>query len=408
MTTLTVDKVKKAGPGRHGDGHGLYLVVTPAGSRQWVQRITVDGKRMDKGLGGFPTVSLSEARKEAETNRAAVKRGENPFTMPKRERKAKEAQEAAPVPTFREVALMEHRRITAATGQTPTTKRWLERLESHVFPSIGGTLVSDIDRAKVAEILNPLRATHAETARKLKQEMFAIFDFSASMNWRSDNPADKVCNRLLNPVKARVEHREALPHAEVRNAVQKIRNSEAKRSTRLAFQFLVLTATRSAEVRFATWGEIDREAKTWTIPAARMKAKRDHVIPLSIQAQAILQEARNLWPVDSDSDIGWAPEIPADGFIFPHPHSFDRLSENCFSDRAKKDNLGCVPHGFRSSFRDWAADSGAYTWEAIELSLAHTIGSTVSQAYFRTALLDQRAPMMQAWADYVDPSPAPF
>ena len=409
MMTLTADKIKKAGTGRHGDGHGLYLVVTPAGSRQWVQRITLPGgPRVDRGLGGFPTVTLSQARKVADANRVAVKQGRNPFGAAKAE-EPQEVQETT-TPTFRDMAEREYNRRFGNEGQTPTARRWWSRLEIHVFPEFGDRAVTEVARVDVAKIVDGLREEHFETARKVKQEMSGVFLLSVAHGYQRADVADKATDRLIKAVKPNVQNRPALEHSQVARAVQKIKNGEGKRATKLCFEFLILTATRSAEARGATWAEMDLSAATWTIPAGRMKARRDHVIPLSTRCMEILSEARNLWIADDDddSDIGWGPEIPADGLVFPHPHSGKRLSENSLSDRAKKDKLGCVPHGFRSSFRDYAAESGAYTWEAIELSLAHAIGTSVQAAYFRTNLLDQRRPLMQAWSDYVSPSAAPF
>ena len=206
------------------------------------------------------------------------------------------------------------------------------------------------------------------------------------MGYIDHSPADAALDVLLPTVRRQVQHREALPHADVKNAIAKIRNSEGKRAARLAFEFLILTAARSGEVRFATWAEIDVDAKTWTIPADRMKAKRDHVVPLSEQALAVLAQARFLW----QDDEGWPWKMPEDGVIFPHPITMRRLSENIFSDRIRKSKLGCDAHGFRSSFRDWATETMASSYEVIELCLAHRVGTAVTAAYFRADLLEQR------------------
>ena len=190
---------------------------------------------------------------------------------------------------------------------------------------------------------------------------------------------------LLPQVAPNVVHRPALHHSEVRGALHKIRHSEAKPVTRLAFEFLILTAARTAEVRFATWGEI--QGDLWVIPAARMKAKRDHRVPLSLQAQSLLSRARELHRQPDDGDFDWPVTVTPGTLIFPHPTSGRALSENAMLDRARKSNLGCVPHGFRSTWRDWAAEQSGASWETIELSLAHAVGTSVSAAYFRSDLL---------------------
>ena len=176
----------------------------------------------------------------------------------------------------------------------------------------------------------------------------------------------------------------------------------ALRVTALAFEFMVLTAARTSEVRFMTWEEVDLDAALWTIPAERMKASRSHKVPLSAQAVNILRTVKHLPNPDAGPD-DIADTIEAtSGYVFRMPNG-KTLSENAFLNRARKDNIGCVPHGFRSSFRDWAREVYGGQWETIELSLAHTIGTTVSQAYFRTDLLDERRELMQAWSDYLDP-----
>ena len=267
--------------------------------------------------------------------------------MPRRERDRKEAQEDAKptAPTFGQAAQEEFRRRFGQEPESATARRWWSRLKIHVLPVIGETPVTDITRARVAEIVNGLRETNFETARKVKQEMSGVFLYSVAIGYRRDDPADRATNVLMRRIKAKVEPRPALEHSQVAKAIQKIRNGEGKRATRLCFELLILTGVRSAECRNARWSEIDLDAATWTIPAERMKARRDHVIPLSQQAITLLVAARNLWITNDpdDSDIGWPVEIPADGLIFPHPFSGKRLSENSLSDRAKKDFLGCVP-----------------------------------------------------------------
>ena len=403
MANLTAQQIKEIDrPGKYSDGRGLLLVVSPAGTKSWAQRITVDGKRIDRGLGSFPKVSLSRAREIADRNRAAVKQGRNPWTET-RKPAVTVSERLAAIPTFRQAAQTVHDLNVDEWGAA-TAKRWIRRLELHAMPTFGDARVDEITRSEIAAMLGPLRRRNHETARKVRQAMTKVFRWAVAHEYRPNNPADDALEELLPQVAPDVVHRPALHHSAVRGALHKIRHSEAKPVTRLAFEFLILTAARTGEVRYATWGEIDLQAGLWTIPAARMKGKRDHRVPLSLQAQTLLARARELYR-NPDDDYDWPVEVTPDTLIFPHPTSGRALSENALLDRARKNNLGCVPHGFRSTWRDWAAEQSGASWETIELSLAHAVGSTVSAAYFRTDLLEQRAPMMQGWADYVDPLP---
>lgn len=400
MSNLTVAKIKELNkPGRTADGGGLYLHVAPGGSKSWVQRIRVGRQRLDKGLGGYPAVSLAKARKMADANRVAVRQGRNPWAADQKP-VISVAEQLAAIPTFREAAYRVH--DTDGGARPASASRWIGRLETHIIPKLGDTPIDEISRVDLAEIIGPLRRSNYETARKTKQALRDVFKWAVAYGYRVDNPADDALDVLLPKIKAAVEHRAALHHSEVRAALHKIRHSEARAATRLAFEFLILTAARSGEVRHATWAEID--GNLWTISAGRMKANRDHRVPLSAQAMDVLRRARELYR-DPDDDFDWPVEVPPDGVIFPHPGSGKALSENALSDRAKKSGLNCVPHGFRSSFRDWAAECSGAGWEAIELSLAHKVGTSVEAAYFRTDLLDTRRAMMQSWADYLDPPP---
>ena len=401
MANLTAQQIKEIDrPGKYSDGRGLLLVVSPGGSKSWAQRITVDGKRIDRGLGSFPKVSLSRAREIADRNRVAVKQGRNPW-VETRKPAVTVAERTAAIPTFRAAAQTVHDLNVDEWGAA-TAKRWIRRLELHAMPTFGDARIDEITRSEIAAMLGPLRRRNHETARKVRQAMTKLFRWAVAHEYRPNNPADDALEELLPQVAPDVVHRPALHHSAVRGALHKIRHSEAKPVTRMAFEFLILTAARTGEVRFATWGEIDLQAGLWTIPAARMKGKRDHRVPLSLQAQTLLARARELYR-NPDDDYDWPVTVTPDTLIFPHPTSGRALSENALLDRARKSNLGCVPHGFRSTWRDWAAEQSGASWETIELSLAHAVGSTVSAAYFRTDLLEQRAPMMQAWADYIDP-----
>ena len=401
MAKLTAKAVKELSePGRYGDGNGLYLLVAPSGTKSWIQRVRIDGKRTDKGLGGIGALSLAKARKAAADNLTTLSSGVNPF-----ERKAVATPEppAVEIPTFAQAAytVLE---LHADDWAAAVAKRWIARLRQHAFDAIGDRPVDQITRAELAELLTPLRRENHETARKVRQALAKVFRWVRAHDYRVDDPADDALVELLPKVRHTPEHRESLHYTEVAAAVRKVQFGYAMRVTALAFEFLVLTAARPGEVRFAEWSEIDRESATWTIPAAKMKAKRDHVVPLSSQAIQVLQSLRYAPDPDAgDDDIHQLIER-TDGYIFTMPTG-KTLSENALLDRCRKEGLDCTPHGFRTSFRSWAKAEYRARFEAIELALAHAVGTSVTQAYDRDTLVEERRAMMQAWADYLNPAP---
>ena len=400
MASLTTAKVRELSKsGRYGDGGGLYLSIAKAGSKSWVMRLRVDGKRTDKGLGGYPTVSLTAARKVADAYRVAVEEGRNPWSEGERDRMERAAG-LDHIPTFADAARKVHAQKVAA-GEISSDKHarnWIQMLERHVFPLFADTPVTEISQREVKDFLERRGPTLTETARRLRFRMREIFDDCIESEYITDNPAG---DGIRGSVKRwsghrKVTHFKALPYQQVPGVIDKILYSQGMRETRLAFAFLILTAARSGEVRGARWDEIDLDAGVWTIPADRMKSDRPHTIPLSIETELLLRDAREA----ASKRLKRRPDYDPAGLIFPHP-SGKPLSDNALSLRAKKDGLECTPHGFRSSFKGWATAQGDWSWEAIELCLAHRVGNSVAQAYFRDDLLEQRRPLMQEWADHV-------
>ena len=403
MGKLTMKEVSAISePGRYADGNGLYLVIAPGGSKNWIQRIRLDGKRTDKGLGGVGKVTLATARKVATANLAAIQQGVNPFaadyTPP-----APAVPAPLSIPTFSEAVQAVYDLNRAEWGEA-TAKRWIARMQQHACPALGDMAVDAITRRDLAALLTPLRREHHETARKVRQGLAKVFRWARANDYRVDDPADDALGELVEKVKHQPEHRESLPYCEVATAIHKLRFGYSLRVTRLAFEFLILTAARTGEVRFMTWEEVDLDAAVWEIPAERMKAGRSHRIPLSDQAVAILRQLRFVpRPDAADDDLDTLEEVTS-GYVFTMPNG-KTLSENALLNRARKDKLGCVPHGMCSSFRDWAKAEYRGRWESIELALAHTVGTSVTQAYDRDDLLEERAAMMQAWGDFLDPAP---
>ena len=408
MASLTAAKVRELSKsGRYGDGGGLYLSIAKAGSKSWVMRLRVDGKRTDKGLGGYPTVSLTAARKVAGAYRVAVEEGRNPWSDDERDRMER-AQDLDRMPTFDEATRKVHAAKLPGFSSAKHGRNWIQMLERHVLPVFGDTPVDEIRQREVKDFFERLGPTLTETARRLRFRMREIFDDCIESRVHHRQPAGDGIRGSVKRWSShrKVKHFEALPYDQMPGVVDRILDSQGMRETRLALAFVVLTAARSGEVRGARWDEI--ENGVWTIPAERMKADRPHAVPLSIQASVVLQDARAAAGKRQKSEKrrpGYDPSLetdyaPKEGLIFPHP-SGQPLSENALSLRTRKDKLGCTPHGFRSSFKGWATADGRWSWEAIELCLAHRVGNSVAQAYFRDDLLEQRRAVMQEWADYV-------
>ena len=389
LTALAVKNLKK--PGRYGDSGGLYLYVAPNGSKSWVQRISTGGKRRDLGLGGYPSVSLTEARGRAVANKAAVREGRDPDTSQngkKRSASAK-AELANATPTFRKAAGMVHPLNAAKWDNSKTTSNWWQRAERYVFPAIGDVPLDRIGRTEVLDILTPVWTLKPETARRIRLIIKTVMSWGMAYGYITVNPAGAVIDAALPPMPKIKEHFKALPYPEIAAAIKSVEASTAFPATKLAFRFLVLTAARSGEVRRATWDEIDMGNTLWTISADRMKSRKEHRVPLSTGAMAVLKEAQSL---------------PTNGspLVFPNDLTPSKaLSDNALSYMLRRIHVPAVAHGFRSSFRDWAAEKTDASFAVMELALAHGVGSGVVQSYARPDLLDRRRSLMQAWSDFL-------
>ena len=384
LTALAARALSK--PGRRGDGDGLYLNVAPSGSKSWVQRIVIDGRRRDMGLGPYPAVSLARARAIAHDNRTAVAQGRDPVAEKQGAREA--ARSPAPsVPTFAEAAarVIELRRPTWSNAKHAA--QWERTLAAYVHPVIGGKTVDAVTPADAMAVLTPIWTTKPETASRVRQRMETVMDWAVTHGYRLDNPAGRSLLKVLPPVKGPKEHRQALPYVQVPDAVVRVRESSADVPTKLSFEFLVLTAGRSVEVRAAEWSEIDREAAAWEVPAARMKARRPHRVPLPGRAMEILKEAAR---------FGGGQDL-----VFPATRSGRATSAMTFTALLRRLGIPAVPHGFRSSFRDWVIEQTSTPWAVAEAALAHNVGNSTEAAYMRSDLFDQRRTLMDAWAEFV-------
>ena len=374
-------------PGRHRADDGLYLNVSPSGSKSWVQRIVIHGRRRDIGLGPYPAVSLARAREIARDNRTAVAQGRDPVAE-KREARQAGLRSAPSIPTFAEAAarVIELRRPTWSNARH--TAQWENTLAAYAHPVIGNKTVDSITPADAMAVLTPIWTTKPETASRVRQRMETVMDWAITHGYRLDNPAGRSLLKVLPPVKRLKEHRQALPYAQVPDAMALIGESTADIPTKLAFEFLVLTASRSVEVRAAEWTEIDWGTATWEVPAARMKARRPHRVPLSGRAMEILEEASRLGD--------------GQGLVFPSARSGNAASPTTFIALLRRLGIPAVPHGFRSSFRDWVIEQTSTPWAVAEAALAHNVGNSTEAAYMRSDLFDQRRALMDAWAAYVN------
>lgn len=380
MPKLTVAKIKSfSKPGLYGDGETLYLRIAKGGTKSWVQRVTIDGTRRDMGLGPYPVVSLAKARRKAFENRVAIYDGRNPVAE-KRQAKAPTFQVAAEK-TFK----MHAERLKSEKGR----KMWWAQLNRHALRKIGSTRVDRISREDVLRILTPIWTSKPEAARKVRQHIRATLQWALAHGYVEVNVAGEAIDGALPTMPAVKAHLRALPYADVGRALEAVEQSTSSASVQLCFRFIVLTAVRNGEARGATWSEIDMDARVWRIPAERMKTRSaEHRVPLSDAAIAVLEQAL---PLRDGSDL-----------VFPSPSKKGAtLSDMVFTKLLRSTGLAerTTVHGFRSSFRDWCADTGKPR-EIAEAALAHTVGG-VEGAYFRSDLFERRRALMDRWADFV-------
>ena len=371
LTAVAIKAISK--PGLHGDGGGLYLRIAAGGSRQWMLRVTIDGRRRDMGLGSASTVSLANAREAAAKMRTAVAEGRDPLAE---KRKAK-------MPTFEEAARKVHAANLPRWRNAKHARQWIATLEQFAFPVIGNKPMDQIGREDVLRVLEPVWQTRPETARRVRQRMRSVFADAAGRGHIEFNPVDLVSGVL--PSLPRGKHRmAALPWQAVPETLAAIEEAQGWPPARLALMFCIMTACRSGEVRGAAWDEVDIEAATWTIPGERMKTGKPHRVPLNDAALAVLDAVR--------------PYAKQGGLIFPSSRS-GTLKDDTLLRLLKTVADGGSVHGMRAAFRNWCAETGKPR-EIAEAALAHTVGG-VEGAYFRSDLFEQRRKLMSDWARYV-------
>lgn len=374
----------------HGSVTGLVLVPAKTkGHGKWVLRFVSpsSGKRRNAGLGTYPDIGIAHAGKLAAAMREQIMAGIDPLEAKKIETTAPE------VPTFKDAAIALHKELLPGWKNQKHGQQWINTLTEYAFPAIGTLQLNEIQPRHIADVLRPIWLSKAETAGRIKQRLHAVMSWGWAHGHCIANPVG-VVNHLLpqQPGKAaRTEHQPAMPWREIPKFITyHLRSTGRHDVTRPMLELLILTATRSGEVRGMRWSEVDLVAATWTIPSERMKAKQSHRIPLSDRAVKILKNQQGMH----------------DELIFPSPRAQVELSDMVLTSflrrvQAASDTPGRVAtaHGFRSSFRDWCSEQG-YARDLAERALAHSVSNKVEAAYHRTDLLEQRRPMMMAWENF--------
>lgn len=377
LTPAAVRKLKK--PGRHADGNGLYLEIDRSGARRWILRIVVHGRRRDIGLGGARNASLGDVRVVAAHMRRLAREGGDPVAE---RRKAR-----AVIPTFKKAAETVHAETLSSWKNDKHAAAWLTSLKTHAFPVLGNRRADQIETADVLKVLAPIWLTKAETARRLRQRIRAVLDWvRVSYSLTGANPVDGV-ERGLPKQPDRNEHFAAMPYGEVPAFIKRLQGRSSEDMAALAFEFLLLNASRTNEVLPARREEIDFSQEIWTVPPERMKAGVEHAVPLSKRAVTILKRALELGGKDEE-------------LVFPSRKRGKPLSNMVFLMALRRMKLEVTAHGFRSSFRDWAAEETAFPDFVVEKALAHTIDNKVEAAYRRGDLLKKRRELMGEWASY--------
>ncbi len=379
LTAKAIQSIKAAG--RYGDGHGLYVVADNKLNRKWVLRTTVRGagKSVDMGLGRYPDVTLAEAREDAEKYRKLARKGVNPVLY-RKEQLAK----VVP-PTFAELAQEKYVLLKGEWKSPKHQQQWINTLTTYAFPAIGNMPVDQITRADIMRVLKPIWLTKKETARRVKQRMKVVMDDAlASGHYNTVNPVDLVA-KGLGKQNQKPQHHRAMPYHEVGTFLADLHGTDAWPATKFGLEFLILTAARTSEVLGMRWDEVDLDNALWVIPEERMKMGLEHRVPLSDRCIAILTEIKAF----------------ADGsdYVFPSPRG-GQLSNMTFLMAMRRMKVGYVPHGFRSSFRDWCSEQTNSPRQVAERALAHVVKSKTERAYDRSDLLEKRRPLMQAWVDY--------
>ena len=363
-------------PGRYTDHPTLYLLVKPSGRKSWVQRITINGTRYDKGLGSWPLVSIEKARQRAWANRIVVEQGGDPWLRP-----------ARPIPTFEQAAQQYYDANIARWKQGKESNNWLRHLTLHAFPSFGTVPVDRLTRDHMLRALKKIWHTTPESARKCRAKIKAVLAWCIGNGFMDTNVMDLASGALVT-IPTTTTHRRAAPYHLVPAIWKLLAKAMTNRPAVLCLQLIMATSVRKQEARLAQWSEIDLNRRVWIIPGERMKMKASYCVPLSDVAMNVLQEAKAL------GHATW---------VFPSPFGRAALSDALVDKvlRSSGATAQTTIHGFRTSFRTWAMEQTTAPREVLELCLAHKVGNATEQAYARGDLLTKRTAVMQAWGTFI-------
>lgn len=382
MGKLSATAVKAASrPGRLGDGDGLFLVVKPNGNKNWLCRVQKHGNRRDFGLGSASKVSLALARERSREIRTWMEMGLDPLF---------ERRKVLGIPTFREAAA----KVLAAHKKTWRNEKhegqWMATLTAYAFPHIGDVKVSEVTGPMIRNLLSEIWLSKPETARRVRQRIGTILDWAYASGFRESEAPMRAITKGLPRQPKKDGHFAAMPYADVPAFMVKLQARES--FSRLALEFAILTAARSGEVRHAVWDEFDLEAKLWTIPKERMKANREHVVPLCARAVKIIERCAEL-------------RLRNGAIVFPGIRNLQPLSDMTLTKLLKEMKQPYTAHGFRSAFRDWVSEETEHPSDVAEAALAHVVANKTEAAYRRGNLLEKRRVMMDAWAAYCGKRP---
>jgi integrase len=377
---LTARKVETAKPGKYSDGGNLYLIVSETGARKWVLRFTWRGRAKEMGLGSAASVHLTDAREKAASARRQISQGRNPIEERKRD---------GGIPTFGEMAADVRETLSAGFRNEKHKAQWKSTLETY-GALLHAKPVDTIATDDVLAVLKPIWTVKAETASRVRGRIEKVLDAAKARGFRDgENPArwrGHLDHLLPRPSKLARGHHAAMAYEEVAAFIAQLREREA--SSALALELCILTAARSGEILGMRWPEVDLDKKVWTVPANRMKAGREHRVPLSGRAVSILKQSA---------------KFKAGDFVFPGQARNRPLSNMAMEMVLRRMKIeDATVHGFRSSFRDWAGNVSSFPREVVETALAHVIGDKAEQAYRRSDALEKRRKLMDAWAAYCE------
>ncbi|WP_048887027.1 tyrosine-type recombinase/integrase [Aurantiacibacter atlanticus] len=364
-------------PGRYMDGDGLSLLLTAPRKGYWVLRATINGRRRDIGLGPLDLVKLAEARELAIDMRRDIQRGIDPIEERKRQK--------IEILTFKAAAEKVHTEQKATWKNGKHQDQWIKTLETYAFPKLGDRLVNDIEGPLIREVLLDFWLEKPETARRVKQRIGVVLDWAYANGMRATEAPMRSLSRALPRQPKQDGHFAAMPYEDVPTFLKHLNKRTSV--ARHALEFLILTASRSGEVRGAKWAEINLDAKLWTVPAERMKVGKEHVVPLTDATIDVLERARPYYAECSD-------------LVFPGRNVLRPMSDMTLLKILRYAKLPFTVHGFRSAFRDWAAEKTSYPGEVAEAALAHTAGNKVEAAYRRTNYLEKRRELMREWSGF--------